>query len=652
MKIYAALLSWLGLFAFYLKSVPGTFYFEDSPELLACASVLGNTHEPGYPLFALLGRLSFLVPAGCPAFRFNLLVAACGAAAAVVLGLLAAAVMEKWVGRAMALLLGVAAAFVAGLGDTFWWQASIGDKYPLFYLFFVLLLAASRGLPTGTGGAGNPLVYALLAGLAFAHHQYVIFALPLLVYAALRFRREAALAGRGRRIAVLVLAAFLLPFSIKLIYPPVRSAGSAALDWGTPSNAGQLVGYLAGRRYYEAFASETRSRGPSTVLRRAGFIIKRTVEEIPAPFLLLAPVGTAALWSASPGFALVAGISALLDFIFVVNVPNKAVRWLEPFLLLLVFVSILGVARVVAWFPGGRRVRMAAAVIAVLLATGAAGWQFAKNTERNDLSRFYSAHDMARHILLSIPPEGIYLGRGDTDLFPLWAAKHTEGMRSDVESFGLAAFADAHPADALPMRRVLRRYGIRPRGGTSLKELLAIPGAPVFIAKTGYEGRLWDMMGELVLHKASGLTGELVREWDIPGGYEETRRVMRGYTFRGVLYRRAGAVFDLNRVRDEMARDALLMYPASLGSMGTQCLHFGNFKEAAWAFHAGRPLIEALAGPTFLPGSTRAGPSFYGAAMLNRRAYASGYSSLAAAMRREGMDDSALSYQNTAAFFR
>src|SRR5205823_2564272 len=68
---------WLALFGVYLVSLPGTFYFEDGPELLACATVLGNTHPPGYPLLMLLGRLALAVPLGGPGFRFNGLVAAC-----------------------------------------------------------------------------------------------------------------------------------------------------------------------------------------------------------------------------------------------------------------------------------------------------------------------------------------------------------------------------------------------------------------------------------------------------------------------------------------------------------------------------------------------------------------------------------------------
>ena len=54
-------LGWLGCFGVYLVSMPGTFYFEDGPELLACAAGLGNTHPPGYPLLTLMGSLALIL---------------------------------------------------------------------------------------------------------------------------------------------------------------------------------------------------------------------------------------------------------------------------------------------------------------------------------------------------------------------------------------------------------------------------------------------------------------------------------------------------------------------------------------------------------------------------------------------------------------
>jgi len=114
---------WLALVAVFLRGLPGTFAFEDGPELLACAAGLGNTHPPGYPLLALAGRLALLLPVGAPAFRMNLAVAGCAALGAVVLGRLTASLAR--VAGAGPTAAGLAGAFAGGvwaLGDAAWWE--------------------------------------------------------------------------------------------------------------------------------------------------------------------------------------------------------------------------------------------------------------------------------------------------------------------------------------------------------------------------------------------------------------------------------------------------------------------------------------------------------------------------------------------------
>src|SRR5919108_1918047 len=49
----------------------------DTPELITAAATLGVAHEPGYPLFTMLGHLFSLLPFGSVPFRVNLLSVAC-----------------------------------------------------------------------------------------------------------------------------------------------------------------------------------------------------------------------------------------------------------------------------------------------------------------------------------------------------------------------------------------------------------------------------------------------------------------------------------------------------------------------------------------------------------------------------------------------
>src|SRR6202011_918680 len=51
----------------------------DTPELITAAATLGVAHEPGYPLFTMLGHLFSLIPFGSIPFRVNLLSVTCHA---------------------------------------------------------------------------------------------------------------------------------------------------------------------------------------------------------------------------------------------------------------------------------------------------------------------------------------------------------------------------------------------------------------------------------------------------------------------------------------------------------------------------------------------------------------------------------------------
>jgi hypothetical protein len=50
-------------------------------------------------------------------------------------------------------------------------------------------------------------------------------------------------------------------------------------------------------------------------------------------------------------------------------------------------------------------------------------------------------------------------------------------------------------------------------------------------------------------------------------------------------------------VRDEVARGALIQYPACLATLGQQCSRFGLDADAAWAFGRARAQMEAMTGP-------------------------------------------------------
>jgi len=627
-------LLWLILFGIYLLSTPGTFYFEDSPELMSASFTLGNSHPPGYGLMMLLGRLAMLVPVGSLPFRFNLLSAAAGAGAATALGGLSFSLARCFTGRRIALAAGFFAAGIWGLSDAFWWQASIGDKYPLYYLFFICLVWSSWETwraPRERVGRGL-LITGLLAGLAFTHHLYSLFALPAVAVAASRLS-----GGKFRRTLILAILLAGVPLSVKVIYPAIRSSAQAELDWGQPGSLHRLGEYLQARLYHEAFSSSSVGEEKGVWGQRARLFGRLLNEELPLPLVAAAPAGLVLLVQGAPWAAAAIGGCMLADFLFAMNFFGEVVRWYEPFYGLLCLLSAVGLAwgvqALISRFPrAGLRV-----ILPVLLILGGPLWQYTRGRARNSLSGFYSAHGMARNILKSVPPGALYLGSGDFDLFPVWAIRYLYSERPDMDAVGLGSFANPGLAGMGGQVRVLAELGITGTGGNALLALITGKKRALMVPGADYEPKLWEALPFLKVNRCYGLASLLLDHWDPGGSYYGVRRAMRAYSFRGLLYARSGAVFDLSRVRDEVARGALLHYPGIMCALGAQLYRWGMYQEASWVFESGFAMMEPLAGPVSLPDLPSGVPGSLARAQSARAALSGGFLELADMFESRGV---------------
>ena len=67
-------------FILYLFTLAPTVMWYDMGEFALGSYVLGIGHDPGYPLYMILGKLFTLLPIGDVAYRVNLMSAAWGSA--------------------------------------------------------------------------------------------------------------------------------------------------------------------------------------------------------------------------------------------------------------------------------------------------------------------------------------------------------------------------------------------------------------------------------------------------------------------------------------------------------------------------------------------------------------------------------------------
>ncbi len=639
---------WLALMLVFIRGLPGTFAFEDGPELLSCAAGLGNTHPPGYPLLSLAGRLALVVPVGAPAFRMNLFVAGCAALAAVVLGRLGAALAAACgVGPRVAVWAGVFTAGAWALGDAFWWEALIGDKYgPYYFCFTVLAWLSWRALRAEFNELPRALLWLGAAtGAAFAHHQFALFALPAVAVAAGRAGVLRVFGARLRlaRIAALVLVLAALPLSVKALYPPIRSAGAAVPDWSRPGTFDRFRAYATGELYRGVFRSTSLPEHPRLATGRVALAWRLLGEEYPWPLWIAAPAGLLGIWRAgAPGFVVAVAGCAALNAAWAMNFSEKIVRWWVPAYGLLLAVAAAGWARVFA---------RARPVVPAVLAATAIGVQLWRGAVRNDLSRFTAAHDLGRHLLASLPADAGYLGAGDWDLFPVWALQATGGARPDVIAAGLGGFVDPVHAATGGEARLLARAGVTgPPGPATFAALWRTPaGSRLRLSGSGYDRQLQQLMPFLAATEVRGLTGRIAGAWSPAAGAAASRRAFRAMTMRNLTYAPAGALRDLRRVRDEVARAALLQYPATLATLGRQCLTFGLDADAAWAFARARRGMEALAGPVAPPPVASWLPPLAARARRDAQAVALGYRALADVFEARGVTFLADGYRENAA---
>ena len=192
----------------------------DSGELTTAVATGGVIHPPGYPLYALLGKLFVHLPHASAAWRMNFMSAACDAAAA---GVLCAAV-SRWSGsRAAGIVSGALLASAPGI----WRYAICAEVFALDNLLVAILLLLAVLYAQGRDRR-YAMAGALVAGLGMSDHQTFVFTgAPIILWAAW-FGRKDLLQPRVAARLVLLFAAGLLPYLVL----PLDASHHAPVTWG------------------------------------------------------------------------------------------------------------------------------------------------------------------------------------------------------------------------------------------------------------------------------------------------------------------------------------------------------------------------------------------------------------------------------------
>jgi tetratricopeptide (TPR) repeat protein len=500
----------MAAFAAYLPRVAPGVHVGDSGELALAATVLGIAHPPGYPLWALFGRVVVVLGGAAePAFALNVFSAV---SAAVAVGLLAA--LGGVLTRRPIPAAGCALAF--GLSHAVWSQAVVTEVYALN-----LALSAGALLAMAAGRRGRPRLFLLgayLVGLGAANHPLSLFAAPVAVALALGPNHRS-LADRAvlLRRAFAMAAAFLLGLSVYFLLP-IRFSADPSVVWGGMQRGADLFDHVI-RAQYGGLGDAEANAG---WLTRWTLLARILWANLPAPLALAAIAGPVLLFRRGH-----AKRGALLAVLLVLTGPVLAsvLRFedtfrdrtlVEPFFLQAVMAVYLAAAaglgevdRLLARRLAGQG-RVAAFATATLALIGPV-LLFPANAARCDRSDATLASFYAETVFRTLPPRARLFAEDDNGGYILAYHQRVLGARPDVILMDrtLHLFVEHYGEDFLKMSRVERKLR---RDEREAEIVFEEPDRPVYF--TGSVGL--EPFGECRL-VPQGVVMQLVRPGEAEG---------------------------------------------------------------------------------------------------------------------------------------
>lgn len=222
------LLFWL---FFYLFFQTHGLYGGDAGDLASAAYVGGVPHPPGFPLYTFLGYLLTKIPISTIAFRVGLLSSVFSALTLFILFLILKQIFNK--NKIIPII------SVSALGFTypFWLFASVVEVYAMNTFFSVLLVyillkwSVSKNIKYF-------YLFALILGIAFSHHQLILFLFPgFLYWIYINSKLFQKINIKHVSISLALFASGFLTY----LYSYIAAKGIPLLSWNNPDNLRNLL---------------------------------------------------------------------------------------------------------------------------------------------------------------------------------------------------------------------------------------------------------------------------------------------------------------------------------------------------------------------------------------------------------------------------
>ena len=401
----------------------------DSPELITAAATLGVAHEPGYPLFTMLGHLFSLCPVGSIPFRINLLSVTCHSLTTGMIYLTAHRLTRSTTAS-------IIAALLLAVNPVFWEWSLAAEVFPLNDLLAavtILLLIVWRERPRRAGACAAA---GFFSGLALTNHQTFVLLSPAVFW--VLWEQRSALLTRPKVLALAALAFFvgLLPY----LYIPWASGHQPAYNWGDVSSLSDLLDVIRRKSYGTGHLVSTLGyTGGSATSRFTALFLSFGLTNL--AFIMLGFISAYRqarwyFWFGLIGFVFTGPLFVSMTNLNLATAPS-ALFVLQRFFLLpqivlapfaaFGFVSLTTLIR--------RAIPTASRVASVILAGAtllAIVLMLALNYGRIDQSDNFIERHFAEDLWRSVPPGSVLIARGDV-AFALSYFQKVENVRPDTE---------------------------------------------------------------------------------------------------------------------------------------------------------------------------------------------------------------------------
>jgi hypothetical protein len=450
-------LSFIVNFTLYLLTLAPSVTFEDSGEFITAAYNLGVCHEPGYPLFTMLGKLfTIIIPFGSIAFRTNLSSAVYSSISTVFLTSAMVLILEDiftgtapWRendGKIVNIIKYISALTVGilyGTSSKLWDQSVItGVKglNSLFVALFLLLVVLWQRQENADKKRRIFYAVSFILGLTLTNHTTSAALIPLFGFYVLITQPKIFLDFKLMTKAFVFFLIGLLP----LLYLPIASSSNPVLNWGDPENLTNFIRVLTRHQYWKTTGQTAERFFAQSSVYFKEFLIDQWVPFIP----LFAFVGLYPLWKYSRKFFwfilaflffTIPVTTYLTDFDvtaspFVSN-ENKALVsafYVPSYLVISVLIGI-GMFYCGLTFKWKRHILAIFSAFAIIIFSVSIPGNYIKN----DMSKYHFPQIYKENLFRIAGPGALIVSNWDPFSFPLFYYQFVENNRKDIISLDI-----------------------------------------------------------------------------------------------------------------------------------------------------------------------------------------------------------------------